>query len=401
MKKKLIVAILAGCMLALCACNTTVNVNSNAGASSDDQAKTEAKTEDTADDKTIEAAEVEDAEDTADSDEERKSKEIQPDADGVLSNGLFTITVPKKADGLYLAYATDNSIGLYDKAANADGFGGYVFSIQAYSDPAQYGGGLDLKVGEIRNGDTTYDMTVMEATDVQWDYNKSPDMPESYSTIYSCKEDVIASIKPVDGGEFVAGGGTSGEELYGDVIDQFKKAISEGWDGEKLEKNKMSSMYYAIAQYDGGANAMQSIGYAFVDLNSDGVDELCVGEISDGDWKGVIYDIYTMVDRKPTHVVSGYERDRYYALKGGIILNEASGGAELTETVSYYLEPNSTEMIPQIAVKYDSYDDEANPWYKSNNYEKGEWEKITEDEYNEYVQRISDVIRFDYTPFGN
>ena len=68
--------------------------------------------------------------------------------------------------------------------------------------------------------------------------------------------------------------------------------------------------------------------------------------------------------------------------------------------MSYYIEPNSTELIAQIALKYDSYDDEKNPWFISHDFEKGEWEKISEDDFNEFLGRISSYVKFDYTPFA-
>lgn len=387
MKKILIALILTCCMAGLSACNVNVNVNNN---------------KDTAAEKTEDVSDAsEDSTETEDAGEDSDVRTLMADADGVLSVGMFSLTMPKDTEGSYIAFATDNSISICDKASNEDGFGGYVFSVEAYGEPDDYAGGLGIKKGEIHTGDSIYDVIVTEATDVEWDYEKYQEMPDSYAKIYGHMNDIVDSLKPSDGGEYIPGAGTTGEELYGDVIAQFKKAISEKWDASKLEKNGMSSMYYAITQYEGAPDAMKVTGYAFRDLNSDGIDELVVGEIAEGDMKGVIYDIYTMVDRKPAHVISGYARDRYYDLPGGVLVNEASGGAELTEVKSYYLTPNTTELLLQIGVKYDSYDDKDNPWYVTFGTDEGKWEKITEDEYNEYLGRINDFVRFDYTPFDS
>ena len=46
------------------------------------------------------------------------------------------------------------------------------------------------------------------------------------------------------------------------------------------------------------------------------------------------------------------------------------------------------------------YDDEDNPWFISHDFEKGEWEKISEDDFNEFLGRISSYVKFDYTPFA-
>ena len=393
MKRNLIALIMAGCMITLCACNVNINTGGTAAPQAEDAGDKAVADDGTASDEQV-------PEETADTGNEDSVKEISPDANGVLAGDLFSVTVPADVTG-YVAFSSPNGIELCDKEARDAGFGGYVFSIQAYKNPGDYAGGLDTKKGEIHSQDEIYDVTITQATDVQWDYEKYTAMPESYEKIYKSMDDIVNSIKPAGGGEYIAGAGTKGEDLYGDVIEQFKTAISEGWDANKLEENGMSSMYYAMSQYENAPDVMKVTGYAYTDMNSDGIDELAVGEITEGEDKGLIYDIYTMIDRKPAHVVSGYPRDRYYALNGGLIVNEASGGADLTEVVSYYITPNSTELIPQIAVKYDAYENKDNPWFVSFSYEEGEWDKISEDEFNEYLGRMDDIKRLDFTPFAN
>ena len=129
------------------------------------------------------------------------------------------------------------------------------------------------------------------------------------------------------------------------------------------------------------------------------MDELLIGEIADGDLKGSVYDIYTMVDREPTHVVSGSARNRYYALEHGMICNEASEGADETDWVSYDIEPNGTELLQQLSVKYDGYEDKEQPWFVG--FGAGsEWESIDEEEFEDYRSRF-EYIRFDFTPFDS
>ena len=400
MNKKIMALITAIIMISLTAC-AAAPAQAPAPATAEDTAAADASSEAVDESDIGDTADAADDEDYIDEeDSEPKAEEITPDADGNLSNGFITITMPKDTQGLYIALATDHSIGIYDKEQRDDGFGGYVFSVQTYAEPDQYAGGLDIKYGEMTDQDgQVYDVTVMEATDVQWDYEKYSEMPDSYGKLYGAKEEVVNSLKPVQGGEYVPGKGTKGEDLYGDVIEQFRTAISEGWDANKLEENDMSSMYYAVTQGDGNPDAMKITGYAYKDLNSDGIDELVVGEIAEGDYKGTIYDIYTMIDRKPAHVVSGYGRSRYYAVPS-LIVNEYSDSAAVSGITSFYLTPNSTEMIPQIALKEDYSEDENAPWYRATDVDKDEWEKVTEDEYNEYLGRINEFIRFDFTPFG-
>ncbi|MBO4336486.1 MAG: hypothetical protein J5842_00240, partial [Lachnospiraceae bacterium] len=137
--------------------------------------------------------------------------------------------------------------------------------------------------------------------------------------------------------------------------------------------------------------------YAYLDVNNDGIDELLIGEIAEGDLKGTVYDIYTMVDRKPVHVLSGSGRDRYYALEYGMLLNERSGGADDSEWLSFDIEPNTTNILPQLGVKMDGYEDKDNPWFVS--YGDDEWESISEEEFEDYKSRF-EYVRFDFTPLA-
>ena len=86
------------------------------------------------------------------------------------------------------------------------------------------------------------------------------------------------------------------------------------------------------------------IGYAYYDINADGIEELIFGEIAQGKLKGVIYDIYTMVDRKPQHVISGGNRNRYYICDNSFVCNEYSSGANESGVRIYILVENSTEL---------------------------------------------------------
>lgn len=391
MKKKIMAFLITGCIVAIAGCG-------GANTTADPQADTsEDTTVDNTEDSTADAA----SEDNYTDDQEITAKELQPDADGVLSNGLFSITMPKDTEGIYVAYGTDDGIEICDKEAREDGYGGFVFSVQAYSEPEQYAGGLDVKIGEMTDPDgKIYDVTITHPTDLQWDIEKSDKEPETYAKLAGCEDEAVKSLKPDAGGEFVYGAGTKGEELYGDVIAQFVTAIKEGWDAQKLEDNDMSTVYFVITQTDDIVDPMKATGYAYMDLNADGIDELVTGDIEEAKTIGTIYDIFTMVDRKPAHVVSGWDRNRYYVASGVLIVNEFSDSAASSGIVSYILTPNTTELFPQMGLKYDTTEDESKPWYISHSPETDEWESITEDDYNEYMERYDEYKKIDLTPFS-
>lgn len=303
----------------------------------------------------------------------------------VLATDLIQVTIPDEFQGKTYGIVGEDSITIYDRALVDDGFPGMVFSVGTSADNDKYGGGMYSKVGELVNGDgTIYNVSVGYASEVQWDYN-DPEMPESYGKLLDAVDGIIENISGVGDNKFNYKAGTKGEELYGEVIDKYTKAIDEIWEPAKFEEAGMSpelGVLISDAQDPFGA-----VGYAYMDINGDGIDELFIGDKSGGELDGAVYDIYTMVNREPKLVVSGTARDRYYAYNGFAICNEYSGGAGENGDIIYIIEPNSTETLWQFAYKYDEYTNEKQPWFLA--YSDEEWTPLTEDEYNDAMERIA------------
>ena len=106
-----------------------------------------------------------------------------------------------------------------------------------------------------------------------------------------------------------------------------------------------------------------------------------------------------MVDRKPAHVLSGWDRSRYFVCDDFFLCNEYSEGADLSGCTVTALMDNSTETYPQVMFKMDGYENKEQPWFISYGPEE-EWENVTEEEYNEVKDRFSNYNRFDYTPMA-
>ncbi len=312
--------------------------------------------------------------------------------DITLSNEYFSIVLPHKVKGTYYADKKNNGIFIYEKESKKAGFGGFAFGIKAYKSPSDYAmmpGGR--KIGELtdKNGNL-YDIALIQPTDVQYDYNKG--ISEKYETLYKIGEN--ATINGNKGSEYHKNQGMKGEDLYKEILDKHLKAINEKWDSAKLEQENMSYMYNAATRKD-------KIGYIYYDVNNDGIEELLIGEIAQGEWKGVIYDIYTMVNRKPTHVISGGSRDRYYICDDYFVCNEYSSGAGESGWLVYFLTENSTELFPQVGFKYDIYKDKNNPWFISYNFKNDKWENVSEQIFKERKATFSRYKKFDYIPLKN
>ncbi len=311
--------------------------------------------------------------------------------DTTIKNKLFSITLPEELRGIYEVKNEKDKISVYHKDSKAAGFGGFAFGIKAYKNPSDHAvlpG--SKKIGELTDKKgNLYDIVLKHPTDVQYDYTKSPEAPASFKLLYDIGENL--NIQGVKGSKYFRNQGMKGQNLYNKVLEKHFIAMIEQWDSSRLEKENMSYMYNIIPK--------DKIGYAYFDVNADGIDELLIGEIADGNWKGVIYDIYTMVNRKPRHVISGGERNRYYVCDDSFVCNEYSSGAMESGVRVYNLVENSTELYPQVNFKYDEYENPKKPWFISYSDEK--WENVTEEYYNERKKTFEKYERFDFIPLIN
>jgi len=312
--------------------------------------------------------------------------------DTTVKNKMFSIILPEELKDFYEIEAEKDKISVFHKESKQAGFGGFAFGIKAYKNPSEHA----VLPGSKKIGEMTdkkgilYDIVLKYPTDVQYDYTKSSKAPESFKLLYDLGEWV--NIEGVNGSKYFKAQGTKGEDLYKDILQKHITAMKEKWGSVKLEHEQMSYMY----------NLTDKIGYTYYDVNSDGIEELLIGEIADGDWKGVIYDIYTMVNREPKHVISGGSRDRYYVCDNSFICNEYSSGAMESGIRVYILVENSTELFPQVSFKYDGYTNSKNPWFLSYGSESNEdkWENVTEKKYKERKKVFEKYERFNFVPLS-
>ena len=308
-----------------------------------------------------------------------------------ISNSLFQITLPEEFKDIYDSDITDDQISIYVKKYKDAGFGGLAFTIWARKLPTEFAGGPYEKRGELTDAEgNKYEVVLGYATEVQWDFEESEEMPDEFAKLSAVGEEAVKNLIGVNGATFEYGAGTTGEELYGDIIAQYKKAFDEGWDATKYEENNMSPEFYSLSQ-----EGAENIGFAYADTDKDGIDELYVGTLKDDELKGTVYDIYTIVDGAPAHVVSGSARDRYYVYMNSFVVNEYSGGAMEYGKIVYALNSNSTDMTYQWATKYDAYENEEEPWFIS--YTEEEWENVSEEEFESREAPSEEYTKLEYT----
>lgn len=131
------------------------------------------------------------------------------------------------------------------------------------------------------------------------------------------------------------------------IVSKYVQAYNEKWTVEQYMENDIS---YALH----GKSIFGDYGYALMDLNDDGVNELL---ITDGD---IIYDLYILMeDREAGHVFSAGERLRYFLCDDNVIGYRGSGGAAYTTLEYSRLLPNG-DMEIQMRLQSDE-----SGWYKS------------------------------------
>lgn len=139
-------------------------------------------------------------------------------------------------------------------------------------------------------------------------------------------------------------------DIYKDILDMYYYNILEGWD-------ESEDVCYLFYQYEDSAiKNLSDAGYAFIDLDGNGISELLVSPT--GLWgaeDGMIYDLYTYKDGRVVYLASSGERDRYYLGDDNNIYNEGSGGAMLSSTSKYVVDAAENFLKLEEILLYDGY----------------------------------------------
>lgn len=156
-------------------------------------------------------------------------------------------------------------------------------------------------------------------------------------------------------------------ELYLPVLEKYRTALREKWDMQQCSDNDISLMIsYFVDESD-------RISAHMMDLDGNGVNELI---ITDG---MMIYDLYTLKNGSPVHLITGWERNAYRLCLNNVIYNQGSNGA--ASTVFNYYQLLAGELVLVESVVFDANKDFENPWFRSSDGETPE-EPLTEEEAN-------------------
>ncbi|MFT3985492.1 MAG: hypothetical protein QM697_16435 [Lachnospiraceae bacterium] len=171
---------------------------------------------------------------------------------------------------------------------------------------------------------------------------------------------------------------TGTDNPYKDILDLYYQALYEHqtnpkqWQPDKYytEHNLVASVLNPYWSWENTDDILIKEGFAFLDLNEDGIDELVIGWIGNEFWNmndGYVFAIYTIVDGKVVLAVEGWDRNRYVIGTDGYLYCNGSSGAAETTYIKY-----------RFSLEEEGFLEPLEEVYSQANAYGGWWEHITE-----------------------
>ena len=189
--------------------------------------------------------------------------------------------------------------------------------------------------------------------------------------------------------------GTKGKNLYAKILNKHISAIKNNWGYSEYLENGYSIRYPLFRK-----GLLEKVGYAYYDINSDGTDELFIGEIAKGKTKGTIFEIYSISSGKPVHVFAADNGARYFVCSNNFLCVDDKISKNKNIFRISYIDKNSAALTLQAQYMYDTKKDKKNPWFVNYGISKKTWQPIPKQEYDNARKIFGDYKRFDYIPLA-
>ena len=184
----------------------------------------------------------------------------------------------------------------------------------------------------------------------------------------------------------------SPEIMYGNILSLYKKALSEEWEYDVLIENNLN---YMCHYHNHRGTGPEDIGYTFYDINSDGIEELIVGEI-----EGLIFDVYTYQNEQAILIAQSGERGWYNICEDGKLSQQGSNGAATTFYLFYVLEAGAKELKHIECVAFDSNLNPDNPYFYTTKGPGVDYTQIDEETADNIMAKYKVVNIGKLTPFA-
>lgn len=182
--------------------------------------------------------------------------------------------------------------------------------------------------------------------------------------------------------------GTAIPEAYQPVIAKYVTALTEHWGGEACSNADISLLVSYVT-------SPSELGYALLDLDNDGTDELIIANDAE---RQVIYDLYSLVDGKLVHVFTGWDRNSYELREGFRILNIGSNGAASADYVYCHL--SNGQLVTDSLIRFDAATDPDHPWFRGTG--ENDLAPITDENWSEdEIYSAAASLPIAITPFAD
>ena len=148
--------------------------------------------------------------------------------------------------------------------------------------------------------------------------------------------------------------------LYNQRLKYIISLINQGYRYSSYELSEIGLSAYYSSVFD----SLSNIGYALIDLNSDGVPELVTVEKNNSR----IIEVYTIYNNQLICLCQSAER-YYYALSENNIIYCSGSSSASTGGISYYKYENGSSLVNLFNIEYEYYMEGVEPYY----YKNGEW----------------------------
>lgn len=152
------------------------------------------------------------------------------------------------------------------------------------------------------------------------------------------------------------------DAVYTQQIERYYEAISNQWDESTYFDHEMSSL--AAYYYEG--NALENVGFTFMDLNGDDIRELIIGAIKNAEQDPLVFEIWTLKNGEPVMLAQSGARNRYYMQYAEeddmwSVAYEAENGAANHAVYDLQLADGAFEVIQGVI--FDAVANEDAPWF--------------------------------------
>ncbi len=148
------------------------------------------------------------------------------------------------------------------------------------------------------------------------------------------------------------------------IYQNFISSISSIYEGNPSGRYGTYEDYSIMFEAQAGRpSEAKTLGYAVMNVDGDGTEELLFGDMHPDAEGTPLYDMYTIVHGELVHVFDGWDRNRYYLTTDNGFMRQGSDSAFRSFSSFYAYERG--ELILLRSVIYDSEKNSDNPWFLS------------------------------------